>query len=350
MTNLDERLIESATAALEMFSIHLGRTLGLYDLLADVGPMTPVQLAEKADIDARYAREWLEQQAVAGFVNLHGGAADADARTFELDDEQVALFVRADDPSHVSPLASMLAGVGGVLDEVVDAYRTGAGVPYADYGATFRQAQGAINRPAFTHDLVGSWIPAVPGLDARLRSGARIADLGAGLGWSTLALTQAYPDATVIGIDSDEGSIVDARQIAAARSVDVSYIVADASKLKDHGPFDLVTILEALHDMANPVEVLAAARAALGPDGMVLIADELVADDFGPNGDLLERMMYGWSVVHCLPASRVEEPSAAIGTVIRRSTVEEMARGAGFRTVSIPDADAGFFRLYALEV
>ena len=125
-------------------------------------------------------------------------------------------------------------------------------------------------------------------------------------------------------------------------------MTADAGELVDHGPFDLVTILESLHDMADPASILRAAAAALAPGGTVLVADECVADHFAPNGDELERMMYGWSVVHCLPACRCEAPSAAIGTVIRRSTVEELAAEAGFSTVTVPDVDAGFFRLYAL--
>lgn len=351
MPTLDERLIEAATGALELYSIQLGRELGLYQLLADVGPVTAGQLAEKAGVDRRYAQEWLEQQAVAGFVTVTTPADDPDRRHFGLTEAQAAVLVHADHPSHVSPLAAMVTGIGLVLDRVTDAYRTGDGVPYSVYGDWFRDGQGGINRPAFTHDLVGTWIPSVPGLDERLRGrGTRIADLGSGLGWSALAMADAYPDASVIGIDNDEASVRDARRVAADRKAAVDYVRADASELVNHGPFDLVTILETLHDLARPVDVLSAARRALAPGGIVLVADEQVADDFAPSGDELERMMYGWSVVHCLPASRTESPSAAIGTVIRRSEVESLATEAGFSQVSVPNVDAGFFRLYVLEM
>ncbi len=362
MTTLDERVLEASIGTLELFAIHLGKELGLYERLNEAGPMTPPELAAAAGIDLRYAREWLEQQAVAGYLNVfdqpadgagpeaaNQNGSDADRRRFGLDDEQKAVLVRADDPAHLSPLASMVVGVSGALDQVVEAYRTGDGVPYVDYGHAFRAGQAGVNRPAFTHDLVASWIPSVDGLDERLRRpGARIADLGCGFGWSTVALGRGYPDATVVALDSDEASMIEAAKIVAERGVDVELVTADASELVDHGPFDLVTILESLHDMADPVTILRAAAEALAPGGTVLVADECVADHFAPNGDELERMMYGWSVVHCLPACRCEAPSAAIGTVIRRSTVEELAAEAGFSTVTVPDVDAGFFRLYAL--
>ena len=353
MTSLDDRVIEAATGTLELFAMYLGAELGLYRQLATGGPMNPPELAAAAGIDGRYAREWLEQQAVAGFVTVAGEPpstpADADARRYTLDDDQRALLTQPDDPAHVSPLASMVAGIGAVLDEVVDAYRTGDGVAYHRYGRAFRDGQAGVNRPAFTHDLVGSWIRAVDGLDDRLRQPeARIADVGAGYGWSTVALARGYPEATVVAVDNDEASMIEAATIIAERDLAVELVTADATALVDHGPFDLITILEALHDMADPVSALRAAGAALAPGGTVLVADECVGDRFSTDGDDLERMMYGWSVVHCLPACRCESPSAAIGTVIRRSTIEAMAAEAGFGSVTVPDVDAGFFRLYAL--
>lgn len=350
MTTLDERVLEASIGSLELFAIHLGKELGLYDRLAERGPMTPPELAETAGIDLRYAREWLEQQAVAGYLTLAGDpAVQADQRRYGLNDEQRSVLTRPDDPAHISPIASMIVGVSGVLDEVIAAYRTGDGVPYVNYGHAFRSGQAGVNRPAFTHDLVGSWIPAVDGLDERLRRrGARIADLGCGFGWSSVALARGYPDAAIVALDSDEASMIEAAKIVAERGLDVELVTADAAELRDHGPFDLITILESLHDMADPAAVLRAAGDALAPDGIVLVADECVADHFAPAGDELERMMYGWSVVHCLPACRCESPSAEIGTVIRRSTVEDLAAEAGFASVTVPDVDAGFFRLYAM--
>ncbi len=336
--SLDARLFEAALGALEMQSIHIGRRLGLYGLLRE--PKSVAELASQAGIAPRYAQEWLEQQATAGFLSVE------DSRFF-LNDEQRAVLADPDNPAHVSPFADMLAGGGLVLDRVADAYRTGEGVPYADYGEAFRDGQAGINRPAFAHDLVASWLDAVPEVTERLRKGGKVADLGCGAGWATIALATAFPDADVVGIDIDEASIVDAR--VNAGDLDVEFVAADAASLSAQGPFDLIVLLEVLHDLARPVEVLAAARSALAEDGAVLVADERVAESFAPNGDELERMMYGWSVSYCLPASLAEEGSAGIGTVMRPATLKALAGEAGFGSVEVSDIDAGFFRLYVLR-
>jgi 2-polyprenyl-3-methyl-5-hydroxy-6-metoxy-1,4-benzoquinol methylase len=153
----------------------------------------------------------------------------------------------------------------------------------------------------------------------------------------------------VWGIDGDPASIDDARGFAAAAGVNVRFECADASALTDHGPFDVMLLLEVLHDLAQPVEVLHNVRRALAHDGAVLVADEAVAPAFTAPGDDIERMMYGWSITHCLPTQMAERPSAAIGTVIREATVRELASAAGFRRVDVLGIDAGVFRLYELR-
>jgi 2-polyprenyl-3-methyl-5-hydroxy-6-metoxy-1,4-benzoquinol methylase len=348
---LDERLVTSTTGALELFSIHLGTRLGLYRAIQAFGPVLAQDLADQTGIALRYAREWLEQQAVAGFIDVDDPAAAWDERRYALTPEQAAVLAEPEDPTHLAGLADMIVGVGKVIDEVLEAYRTGGGVAYRRYGADFRRGQAGVNRPAFTHDLAGSWLAAFPDLRARLAEGLplRIADLGSGEGWSTIALAQAFPNADVVGYDADEASVDAARGHAAERGVNVRFEARDAGELVADGPWDLVIILEALHDMARPAEVLGAVRRALAPGGSVVIADEAVADQFGAPGDELERFMYGWSVSHCLPAAMAEQPSAALGTVLRPATVEALAREAGFGEFEIAGVDAGFFRIYRLR-
>lgn len=345
---MEDRLISSAVAALELYSIHLGRELGLYQTMTG-GAVTPSQLAAAAGIDQRYAREWLEQQAVAGFLTVENPAADDTERRYLLTEHSKAVLVNPDDPRHVSPLADMIVGVGQTLTKVIEAYRTGNGVAFAEYGAAMRDGQGGINRPSFTHDLVPVWLGAVDGLTETLAGGGRIADLGCGVGWSTIAMARHLPETEVIGWDNDEASIEVARRNAEEAGVTVRFEAADAMALAVNGPFDLVTILEALHDMSKPVPVLEAARAALKPDGVLLVADEKVAEQFTAPGDEMERMMYGWSVTHCLPAAMAEQPAAAIGTVIREPIIRDLAAQAGFDSVEALDVDAGFFRLYVLS-
>lgn len=215
-------------------------------------------------------------------------------------------------------------------------------------GPALPRPQGG-GRQQGTHDLVPNWLGALDGLVERLAAGGRIADLGCGLGWSTIALARRIPAAEVIGWDSDPASIDTARDNAAEAGVLARFEVADAATVIDQGPYDLVTILEALHDMSQPVTVLETARNSLAPGGVVVVADEKVAEAFTAPGDELERMMYGWSVTHCLPAALAERPSAAIGTVLRESTLRDMAARAGFASVETLDVDAGFFRLYVLR-
>jgi 2-polyprenyl-3-methyl-5-hydroxy-6-metoxy-1,4-benzoquinol methylase len=345
---LDERIVEAATGALELFGIYLGDRLGLYAaLLAGAG--TVAEVAEAAGIAPRYAREWLEQQAVAGVLVVDDVAAAPEARRYQLPEAHVGAVADPVALDHVAPLAGLVVGIASALDEVATAYRSGGGVPYARYGTDFRRGQGAINRPAFASALVEEWLPALGPVVERLATGGRVADLGCGQGWSTIAVARAFPAAEVWGIDSDPASIAEAQTAADQQGASVRFQCGDAADLAAVAPFDVVLLLEALHDLARPVKVLSAARAALAADGVLLVADEAVASTFTAPGDQLERMMYGWSITHCLPASMADQPSAAIGTVIREGTVRELATEAGFGRVEVLDVDGGFFRLYALR-
>ena len=343
---LAERLFAATLGALELFSVYLGTELGLYKTLEREGALTPDELADRAGIAPRYSREWLEQQAVAGLLDHEDGR-------FALSPAHARVLTHADDPAHVAPFAHMLAGIGGVLPRVAEAYRSGGGVPYEQYGYEFRHGQGHINRPAFTHVLPTEWLAALPDLHERLRDGAacRIADVGCGQGWSTIGVARAFPSAEVTGLDLDDASIADARRHAVDAGVgdEVRFVAGDASALSRLGPFDLVMVLETLHDLARPVEFLAAARAALAPGGAVLVVDEKVADEFAAPGDETERMMYGWSVLHCLPTQLVEDDSAALGTVLRAADVRRLASEAGFSRADVLDVDDELFRLYRLD-
>lgn len=347
---LTSRVLQATIHALELYGIYLGKELGLYDALKSGRRMTPSELAHAAGIAPRYAREWLEQQAVAGFLRVESPNAPAESRRYWLPAEHVNVLAADDHPSHFAPMAQMVAGIGGALDRVVNAYRTGGGVAYPHFGAAFRAGQAGINRPAYQSDLVTRWIPAVPDLHSALTSTPmRVADVGCGAGWSTLAMAKAFPKADVVGFDADPASVDDARRNAAAQGVAARFDIRAADAVSDAGPFDLVLVLEALHDMARPDEALRAIREALAPGGSVIVADEKVGDHFHAPGDDLERLMYGWSIVHCLPVAMAEQPSAAIGTVIRADTVRALATAAGLARVEIVPVDGGFFRLYRLR-
>ena len=347
------RLVDGVTQAMEILGVYLGVELGLYRALAGLGAATEEELAGHAGVAVRYAREWLEQQAVAGYLACDDPAQPARRRRFRLPAGHAEVLVDADSPYHAAPLAPILAGVVGVLPRLLDAYRDGGGVAYADYGRELRDGIAAANRPMFLHELASVWLPAVPELHQRLGSAppARVLDLGCGLGASAVALARAYPRTTVLGVDLDEASVAQARAAAAQAGVAdrVSFVAGDAAHLTPEAPFDLVTIFEALHDMGDPVGALRAARAVLAVGGSLLVADERVADAFTAPGDATERLMYGWSILHCLPATLAEDPIQATGTVLRAPTLAGWAAAAGFSGFEVLPIDNPFWRFYRLR-
>jgi SAM-dependent methyltransferase len=349
---LGGRLLTALTGAAELMTIELGRELGLYTELRGHN-LTPAELAKAAGIDQRYAREWLEQQAAAGILSMATDSADADARSFTLPEPAAAVLLDAGGPYYLGTAGQFAVGLGILTPRVAAAFRTGSGVPYADYGVHIRHGIAEFNRPMFNHQLTTEWLPAVPEIHDRLRSApaARVLDLGCGVGHSSVTLALAYPSITVRGVDLDEASIAEARRNAAEAGVAdrVSFTVADAASLEGLGPVDLVTIFEALHDMAEPVAVLTAARAQLADGGSVFIGDERVPDEFAPPADEVERLQYAFSVLHCLPATRAEGTDAANGTCLRAPTLVGWAEAAGFTRPEVLDIENDFWRFYRLH-
>lgn len=346
---LAERLLTGAVTTMETLSVHLGVALGLYRALA-AGPADPRRLAERAGIHPRYAREWLEQQAVAGLLHVIDGDADAYARRFALPDGYQEVLVDEDSPSYLGTLPGIAGSFGTVLPDVVAAYRSGGGVAYEAYGEPTRHGIGGMNRPMFRAEL-GGWVAALPDVQSKLEAGpAHVLDLGCGMGASTIALAELFPQARVRGVDLDAASVAEATEAARRHGLSgrVTFEQSDAATLTSGQEYRLVCIFEALHDMADPVAALRAVRYALAPGGAVLVADERVAEEFAAPGDLVERLNYGFSVLHCLPATRAEGSAVEAGTVLRPETVEEYAKQAGLSSTVLP-IDNELWRFYRLD-
>src|SRR5581483_9410631 len=198
--------------------------------------------------------------------------------------------------------------------------------------------------------LGNEFLPSLPSVHAALQKpGARVLDVACGVGWASTAIARAYPNASVTGIDVDKTSVERARENAAAAGLEgrVRFLAADGKAIGG-GPYDFAIIVEAVHDMSDPVGVLAAVRKALAPGAPLMVVDERVADSFVAPGDETERFMYAASVLLCLPTGMAEQPSAANGTVMRTSTLERYARAAGFATVEVLDIDHPMLRFYLL--
>jgi SAM-dependent methyltransferase len=346
---LVERLFLATIDTLEIASVHLGDRLGFYRALADGGPATPGELAAHTGTAERYVREWLEQRAVAGFLLVDNADTGSDERRYALPADHRSVFVEEEDLNYLTALATLAIGVCGPMGALLDAYRTGGGVPYEAYD--LHEAIGAINRPQFVN-LVADWLASIPEVDARLRAQppARVADLACGTAWSSIAIARAYSGVTVDAIDIDDASIktAQANVVAAGLADRVRPAVQDASAPELGGPYDLITIFEALHDMNHPVEALGAARNSLAEAGSVVIADERVAERFSAPGDEIERFNYGWGVLHCLAVGLLDEDSAGTGTVLRPDTVRAYAAQAGFGRVEVLPIKHDFWRFYRL--
>ena len=342
---LIERIFASAVASFDIAGIYLGDRLGWYRSLADNGPATPDELAARTGTDARYVREWLEQQAVGGLLEVDGEhrfSLPAGYRDVLVDPEGISLM---------APLSRMVVAAFGQLPAVAEAYRSGMGHGWAAYGVDMREGQASFNRPGVTHLLGNEWLPSVTDVHERLHADppARVVDIGCGEGWSTLAIARAYPRSQVVGVDLDAPSIEAARRHAAESGMadTVEFRNADAASLDQ--PADLALIIEAVHDMSNPVPVLRAVRDSLAEGASLIVVDERVAETFTAPGDDLERFMYGWSITTCLPDGRSREPSVATGTVMRPDTLRRYATEAAFGSLEILPIENDFFRFYRLR-
>ncbi|WP_246852763.1 cyclopropane-fatty-acyl-phospholipid synthase family protein [Naasia sp. SYSU D00948] len=237
------------------------------------------------------------------------------------------------------------------LPALLEAYRSGGGVSWDQLGDDARESQADVNRPLFEKQLASALAASGEVHDRLSRPGVRIADVGCGAGWSTIALARAYPHATLLGVDIDPPSIARARENAADAGVAdrIEFRHEDAAGLTGER-FDAAFVFEAVHDLPHPQDVLRAIRASLVEDGVLVLMDEAVAEKFAPDGDELERLMYGYSLLVCLPDSLSAPNSAATGTVMRPATLQRYAGQAGFSAVEVlPIEDFGFFRFYLLR-
>ncbi len=349
---LVERLFGNALGAMDLLCVYLGDRLGLYEALAGAGPATSSELAAAAGVHERYAREWLEQQAMAGILETPDPDAPDGERRYSVPAGHEQALLGGGGLNNMAPMAQLLVACALPVHAVAEAFRTGDGVPYADYGADLHEGQARFTRPLFDNLLATEWLPGVPALHERLsrEPPARVADLACGLGRSSLAIARGYPKARVDGLDLDEASIARAARALPGSGVEdrVTFQCRDAADPGLSGRYDLVTIFEALHDMSYPVRVLAAARGLLRDGGRVLVGDERTAERFALDAGDVERLYYGFSVLHCLPVGMVGEDAAGTGTVMREETVRRYAAEAGFASCEVAPIENDFWRFYLL--
>jgi 2-polyprenyl-3-methyl-5-hydroxy-6-metoxy-1,4-benzoquinol methylase len=308
-------------------SVAIGNRLGLYRALAH-GPATPEQFAERTGCHQRYLTEWLRGQAAGGYVSYDPATGE-----FSLTEEQAFCLADPDGPN-VS--AAFLIALGYLRAEprIAEAFRTGEGVGWHEHDEGVFVGCDAFYRPGYVAELVPSWIPALDGVDAKLTAGARVADVGCGLGSSSVLLAKAYPNTTVVGSDYHGESIELARKKAAEAGVAdrVGFEVATAQTFTGTG-YDLVTMFDCLHDMGDPLSAARRIREALAPDGTWLLvepnASDTVEDNFNPVG----RLYYSGSTFLCVPNSLSQPGGYALGAQAGESAVRQVLTDAGFTRI-----------------
>ena len=253
----------------------------------------------------------------------------------------------------MAPAARMVAAAGAQWTRIADAARTGSGLGWREYGADMRESQADLNRPPLEQLLPDSWLAqGLPDVHRRLAAGEPllVADVGCGGGWASIGLARRWPSVTVHAYDVDGPSVQLARSNVerAGLSDRVTVHQQDLADEPAAHSYDLALAVECIHDMPRPVPVLAAMRRMTAEDGHVLVIDEKVAEDFAPPGDEVEQLMYGYSILVCLPDAMSGAGSSATGTVIRRSTMRRYARGAGFADAEVLTVEHDLWRFYAL--
>ncbi len=316
-------------AAISGLLLHIGDRLGLYKAMAGAGPMTSATLAIRTNTTERYVREWLSNQAAGGYVVYH--PAD---ETFELPAEQAMVVANEDSPVFLAGAFESIASCYTDHDTIVDAFRTGAGFGWEEHDDRLFSGVVRLFRPGYAAHLVDEWLPALDGVVEKLSSGAIVADVGCGLGASTILMAKAFEQSTFVGVDIHEESILAARKAAAEAGVGqrVRFDIATAKDMSAVG-YDLVTMFDSLHDMGDPVGAARRIRHSLAPGGTLLLVEPFAGDRLEYNLHPVGRTFYGLSTVICTPNSLAQDVGLALGAQAGESRLTEVLREAGFSRV-----------------
>ena len=323
------KMLGDLGGAMSVPTVRLGLRLGLFDALADA-PASAAELARRAGgLHERYVREWALAQSANGYVDY-----DPTTEQFSLSPEQAMVFHHRDSPVYLAGAFELVAAMIEAEPKVEECFRHGKGVRWGDHAGCLFCATGAFFRPGYVNNIVQAWIPALDGVEAKLRAGAKVADVGCGVGFSTLLMAEAYPDSSFVGYDFHEPSIDEARRHAGEHGLGdrVRFEVATAKDIAEQG-FDLITMYDCLHDMGDPRGCAGHMRQILAPGGSWMIVEPIAGDAPAQNMNPVGRLYYNASTMICVPTSLDQEVGEGLGAQAGEAKLTEVIRQGGFESV-----------------
>ena len=305
--------------------VMLGDKLGLYKALYKSGPMNSTELADETNTAERYVREWASAQAASGYISY-----DAESKSFSMTPEQAAVFGNTESPVFMTGAYYAITSVYNDVNKTEKAFQTGEGIAWGDHGTCLFCGTEKFFSPSYESNLVENWIPALEGVEEKMKNGAKVADIGCGHAASTIIMAKAYPNSTFFGYDYHDKSIEQAKERARDAGVNnVSFEVTTAKTFPGQD-YDFIAFFDCLHDMGDPVGACAHVKQALKPDGTCMIVEPFAHDTLEENLNPVGRAFYAFSTTLCTPCSLNQEVGLALGAQAGEKRLREVATSAGF--------------------
>jgi 2-polyprenyl-3-methyl-5-hydroxy-6-metoxy-1,4-benzoquinol methylase len=335
-TKLNEligKVIGDVAGAMSLFLAYIGDQAGVFAVLDGAGPLSLEQLAEKTGYNRKYLHQWLGSVSAAGYVTLHPPIAAGADETFSLTPEQALVFTREGQPACMQGFIQAILSQFEAHEKAVATFRSGKGRPWSDQSPCCFCGTDRFFRPGYAANLVENWIPSLDGVEAKLKAGAKVADIGCGHGSSTVLMAEAFPNSTFHGYDFHAPSIEEAR--AKARAAGVSNVTFDVAKAQDYPgrDYDFACIFDALHDMGDPVGAARHIRDTLKPSGTFMLVEPLAGDTMAENMHPIGQIYYAFSTTVCTPASLAQEVGLGLGAQAGEKRLTAVLNEAGFAKV-----------------
>jgi len=304
----------------------IGDRLGLYRTLAKSGALTASELADKSGTHERYVREWLNAHAASGYVDYL-----ADSGRYQLSPEQAMLFAQEESPAFIVGGFQTALAAGRIVDRLTDAFKSGLGIGWHEHHPDMFPGCARFFKVGYLNHLVQEWIPALDGVESKLKTGIRVADVGCGVGYSTLIMAKAFPKSSFIGFDYHDESIAAARLHAREAGLsNVSFEIGRADNYRGH-LYEFITVFDALHDMGDPVAASRHVLKTLAPNGTWMIVEPYAGDRIEENFNPLGRAYYAASTLLCTPCSLSQDGRMGLGAQAGEARLRSVVSGAGFK-------------------